>query len=272
MFNCQSLGCPSLMLSPDTKLGVSLHVKWELVRQRLAQGKQLRLVYSLPALWSDTLAQLLVSAGKEHPDFLIVLQMEVDVTSVQRLRRLGLKVRSSQVKLFVSAEDWIETMKSYDLAICARIHGSMAAIAASIPAVVIATDSRIEELAKRMNIPTVRHLVLKAHMTLNAFLKHFVDFNGVSARLQAHVSTNGNVLYFQAMARSADGMEQFYLLRLQHQIRYVEFSNGFLSTLSLLHRGRLFIVAAIGAALSGFHQPHLHTNTKDHRGHVQLLY
>ena len=180
VFNCQSLGCPSLMLSPDTKLGVSLHVKWESVRQRLAQGKQLRLVYSLPALWSDTLAQLLVSAGKEHPDFLIVLQMEVDVTSVQRLRRLGLKVRSSQVKLFVSAEDWIETMKSYDLAICARIHGSMAAIAASIPAVVIATDSRIEELAKRMNIPTVRHLVLKAHMTLNAFLKHFVDFNGTT--------------------------------------------------------------------------------------------
>ena len=179
--NCQSLGCPSLMLSRNTALGVLLQTKWEALRRRVSEkgGSPLRLVFGMPKHWCNELAELFVSAGRAHPDFLIVLQTESDVSSVRQLRGIGLKVRDDQVKIFTSVTEWVATLASYDLYIGARIHGGMAATAASVPAVLVATDTRIDELAKRMEIPTVREITLPKQLSLKVFLDCCVPrFNG----------------------------------------------------------------------------------------------
>ena len=171
------------MLSHDDALGSTLQTKWTMLRRRLAVvptdngSSPLRLVFSMPAMWSDELAQLFVSAGRAHPHFLIVLQMESDVECIQRLRALGLHVSNRQVKVFVSVKEWVNTLKHYDLAIGARIHGGLAATAASVPAVVVATDMRIDELAKRVGIPTVRAFGLRQNLSLANFLRN-VHFDG----------------------------------------------------------------------------------------------
>ena len=103
--SCVSLGCPSLMLSPDTALGSVLHAKWAELRKRLLgarSARHLRVVFGMPATWSEQLARLFVAVGRECPHFLIVLQQESDVNSVQRLREMGLPVRDEQVRLFTT--------------------------------------------------------------------------------------------------------------------------------------------------------------------------
>ena len=160
------------MLSRNTALGVLLQTKWEALRRRVSEkgSSPLRLVFGMPAGWSNELAELFVSAGRAHPDFLIVLQTESDVSSVHQLRGLGLNVRDDQVKVFTSVTEWVATLASYDLSIGARIHGGMAATAASVPAVVVATDTRIDELAKCVGVPTVREITLPKQLSLKVFL------------------------------------------------------------------------------------------------------
>ena len=83
-----------------------------------------------------------------------------------------------RIQVFVSVAKWMATLANYDLAIGARIHGGLVATAASVPAVVIATDTRIDELAKRVGIPTVRAISLRKHLSLTSFLNSFVRFDG----------------------------------------------------------------------------------------------
>ena len=179
--SCVSLGCPSLMLSPDTALGSVLHAKWAELRKRLLGARSawhLRIVFGMPATWSEQLARLFVSVGRECPHFLIVLQQESDVNGVQRLREMGLPVRDEQVRLFATVPPWIATLAQFDLVISARIHGSLAATAASVPAVAVATDLRINELASRMQIPTVQATHLGPNLDLPTFIQRYVRFDG----------------------------------------------------------------------------------------------
>ncbi len=179
--SCVSLGCPSLMLSPDTALGSVLHAKWAGLRKRLLGARSawhLRIVFGMPATWSEQLARLFVAVGRECPHFLIVLQQESDVNGVQQLREMGLPVRDEQVRLFPTVSQWIATLAHFDLVISARIHGSLAATAASVPAVAVATDMRIDELASRMQIPTVKATHLRPNLDLPTFIQRYVRFDG----------------------------------------------------------------------------------------------
>ena len=63
--------------------------------------------------------------------------------------------RSGRMRGFLSARDWIDHMGEVDLAFGSRIHGSMAAVNAGTPAIVLAADLRIEELARYHGVPFV---------------------------------------------------------------------------------------------------------------------
>lgn len=63
--------------------------------------------------------------------------------------------KNGQMRGFLSARDWIAHMQEVDLAFGSRIHGSMAAVNAGTPAIVLAADLRIEELARYHGIPFV---------------------------------------------------------------------------------------------------------------------
>jgi hypothetical protein len=58
-------------------------------------------------------------------------------------------------RFYLSAEAWIAELAGRGLVIGTRMHGNMAAIAAGIPGIVIAHDSRTGELAETMHLPEV---------------------------------------------------------------------------------------------------------------------
>ncbi|MCH5316960.1 MAG: polysaccharide pyruvyl transferase family protein [Eubacterium sp.] len=55
----------------------------------------------------------------------------------------------------INVPSWLKLLRSADLSIGTRIHGNIAAILAGTPAYIIATDSRVLELARYHNIPYI---------------------------------------------------------------------------------------------------------------------
>jgi len=179
---CLSLGCPSLMINPAPDLGRRLHQKWALLQKKFGTAQSssipspsppLRLAFTMPAIYqndhfAEALERIYVDAGRRFPDFIIVLQSGSDAEWVTRLRR-SLKILDSQIHLFNSVPPWIEMLRSRDLVIGARIHGTMAATAAEVPTITIAKDYRITELAERMLLPMV-HLNHMGETTIEALV------------------------------------------------------------------------------------------------------
>ncbi len=59
----------------------------------------------------------------------------------------------NRVKFCLNMNSWINLLKSRDMSIGTRIHGNIAAVLAGIPAYIIASDSRVAELAEYHEIP-----------------------------------------------------------------------------------------------------------------------
>ncbi len=108
-------------------------------------------------------------------------------------------------KLFFSVRDWISAMKNYDFFIGTRVHGTIAALLAGIPALLVQHDSRTKEIAQFCGIPTCRFdfskdqleasdiLELYRELDLTSFtsksklnyeiLKKFYELNNVPTKL-----------------------------------------------------------------------------------------
>ena len=56
-------------------------------------------------------------------------------------------------KSFVEIDEWINYLKPHDFNFGTRIHGTMLALAAGIPSLLIIVDSRTQELAEQLGIP-----------------------------------------------------------------------------------------------------------------------
>lgn len=67
--------------------------------------------------------------------------------------------RAGKVRFYVDATTWIDDLRTFDYAIGGRIHGSIAALLAGTPAVVLAGDARTLELSRYFEIP---HRVLRS--------------------------------------------------------------------------------------------------------------
>jgi len=70
-------------------------------------------------------------------------------------------------RFYTSAPTWIEEMATVELSLGTRLHGNMAAIAASTPGIVIAHDSRTSDLIDTMKLP-------------NTSIEHVTESNGVN--------------------------------------------------------------------------------------------
>ena len=60
-----------------------------------------------------------------------------------------------QLLTYYDVDVWIDELSKVDFVLSARIHGGMAAIAASTPVVFIPTDLRIRELVDVMKLPSL---------------------------------------------------------------------------------------------------------------------
>lgn len=143
----------------------------------------LRLAFTMPASVSQRsshaklLERMFVDAGRRFPNFIIVLQSRFDIVWVARLRR-SLTILDSQVRLFYSVPAWLAMLRSRDLLIGARIHGTMAATAAELPTITVATDYRIKELAERMLLPMVHLHKMGEPTIIDTLVRRHARFSG----------------------------------------------------------------------------------------------
>ena len=145
----ESLGCPSLMISPNRQHGVTVAA---LAAERQRKVGLNRIALGLPSnpLGDAVLMKRLVSLAQD-PRVHVVLQ---DLSDLEACRNLGLP--QERLHMYCDLDAWVAFMRGCDLCISARLHGSQVAMLAMTPFLLIATDSRIEELAQQMALPCIR--------------------------------------------------------------------------------------------------------------------
>lgn len=149
----KALGCPSLMLNKNPRLGQEIQNKLF----SLGMYADLKIALTLPAkLPPDMMRKALKLCTvllTRYPNSRIVLQSQGDYGRIQEMHDKFKFSGYDRVLYFYKVAPWLSTVRNFDLAFGFRIHGTMAAIAAGIPAFVVATDYRIMELARTMRIP-----------------------------------------------------------------------------------------------------------------------
>ena len=156
------LGCPSLFLNHNPRLGARLQQKWDAVlRQR---DPNLRLAITMPAVPGELedffrpIVQMLSDRiFKVFPNSVAILQTKRDIDTLDWFHeRHDLYLREGRVRYYYDPQSWFDSLKSsFDFVFGFRIHGTMAGVASEVPGLVIATDLRIRELADSMIIPTI---------------------------------------------------------------------------------------------------------------------
>ena len=153
-----SAGCPSLMLSMETRLGRVLEPKYRAVANRIGD-KSLKVAINIVP--EPGLMRVYIGLLRDYPNSLIYAQTSND------LRRLkALNVSEERIRVFTNIEKWRESLEEMDVAFGLRIHGNMIALGSSLPAFVVAPDYRVLELVQRMKVPHV------SIMEANLFAEH----------------------------------------------------------------------------------------------------
>ncbi|PKA82139.1 polysaccharide pyruvyl transferase [Ulvibacter sp. MAR_2010_11] len=114
--------------------------------------------------------ELLGGAPLLGQDFLDELVFREDVNEDHNLKKIELKKYEAhkngaytlrKIKengIFVREyNDWLEEIKKSDFVLGARLHGCLAAISLGIPAVMIARDIRVQEIAEFYKIPCIKY-------------------------------------------------------------------------------------------------------------------
>jgi hypothetical protein len=151
------IGCPSLMLNPDTACGKTIGAGWQRLMQQPLERTTARLALLLPNRWSDAICEMLFSIFQQYPHSFFVLQQAGDrqiITRAQQKYRLP-RVDPARVRYYYDLEVWRRALQGVDLVVGARIHGAMMGLFAGVPSAVIATDHRILELCHVMHVPHV---------------------------------------------------------------------------------------------------------------------
>lgn len=170
--NVEVLGCPSLLISANRRLGEVVEAKWAARQRRVAvhaayikgntRNVERRLfefmdiypgsayilqrpVEFLKLLFNETLNESDVEQLKMAAPFLAP-----DLSYEQFLAKLG---QYSHVPY--SVESWIAYLRHFSHAVGTRIHGTLLSLAAEVPAVCVHHDTRTVELCDTMMVPSI---------------------------------------------------------------------------------------------------------------------
>jgi hypothetical protein len=174
-------GCPSLLLNPDPDLGAQLANKLSLLAQNpdhiqvaltaaapyeIMNDEQRRRLEETFFRWTiernglyvqqsggDEIATL--STGEVTKNTLHTAKSVKSIIYPHGSKSRFLEHVKSRHRIFWSATKWIEELRSVDLTFGSRLHGNMAALAAGVPGIFVAHDSRTDELIETMKLPHV---------------------------------------------------------------------------------------------------------------------
>jgi hypothetical protein len=151
--NVRVLGCPSLFWSPETPHAIAPADVVRLVVSPGPDRRSLRGAHRKLAKWAAAIDGVAVAQSGR------LLRAALNGAQAAPLVASGFRVGSGQVtpvRAFTDIQRWIDYLATFDLSVGARIHGALLAVAAGVPAVCIAHDDRIDELAHTCGLPTVR--------------------------------------------------------------------------------------------------------------------
>lgn len=164
------LGCPTLFMSSEPRLGEKIASRWKKSPRRIAvtAGHP-----GWSGLWKleTSLADMLTSCHDyivQSPSSMIALGRGIDhklsdqdAEEIRRYVRPNLSLeefeewRLNHAIGFFSAPAWMEHLRRFDFVVGLRIHGVMLALQMGIPALCIAHDRRTKELCETMMVPHV---------------------------------------------------------------------------------------------------------------------
>jgi len=200
------LGCPSLFINTHKNLGKKLEVKYNslVAAVKAKDAQKLRIAVAMPDRYTKKVVPFLTKILVEFPNSILVHQQtNGDSILEHACKQMNITKPSRPSYMFYDALDWRQFSASMDLVISARIHGSMIAIAAETPAMLIPVDMRVLELGEAMHIP---------HIMPNDLPED--DSNGVIEDLSGAVSAlkrqfNGKTFDNQRSAYAATYKELF---------------------------------------------------------------
>lgn len=200
--NVEVMGCPSAMINPDKTLGLTLERQLEALKSQkdIKAGLAAAAPYEIYddesklALERKMLSWLIPSGGgylqQSGGEDIYRMSRGLSGELKSRVRKDLNKILAPDVsstafwnyidqyaRLFESAPEWFEYLKDHDMMIGTRIHGNMAGLAAGIPGVLIAHDSRTGELGRTMKLPTASSNALLEAESLSDLVKK-VQFDG----------------------------------------------------------------------------------------------
>ena len=164
------IGCPSLFINPAPGLGraiasnlqeprriavVAGHQEWhDLARIEASLG---RLVSQTGGSYIGQHGLKMMKLTRGEAGDLAEKDLEALGNYVCPDMNLGEFIRWSRIhgKIFFDVSDWMDYYEGFDFVIGTRIHGTMLALQAGIPALCIAHDSRTLELCETMKMPHV---------------------------------------------------------------------------------------------------------------------
>ncbi len=163
------LGCPSLFINGNPRLGQVIAERLERTPRRIAVAAGKPSNAALADLEKRLLGIARDSGGLyivQHPlPFVKVARGEerdIDEPWKKRIQRfLGIPSDISRsrswaprnMKVFFEVNAWMEELRMHDFVVGTRIHGVALAIQAGVPALCITHDSRTKELCDTMGIP-----------------------------------------------------------------------------------------------------------------------
>jgi hypothetical protein len=156
------IGCPSMFM-----YGPHLDVRKRVERLDRDSAIALNVSPYVPemgpiSLWHAERYPNLVYMAQNHRTLELMLwgNYPYPEQKYERLVKLGAPVSlehpliaQDRVRFFVDPQTWFEHLKGYDFSFGTRIHGNIASLLAGTPALVLAHDSRTQELANYHQIP-----------------------------------------------------------------------------------------------------------------------
>ena len=164
------IGCPSLFISPDPHLGRKIAANLRVPRRvavvaghegwrRLAgiEASLARLVAETGGSYIGQHGLNMMKLTRGEAAELTEEDLEAICQYVCPEMSLGELIRWGRVhgNVFFNVSDWMAHCTEYDFVVGTRIHGTMVALQAGVPALCIVHDSRTLELCQTMHVPHV---------------------------------------------------------------------------------------------------------------------
>lgn len=170
--NVKVLGCPSILINRDKKLGVKIQQKLENVSIRNTAVHAACVKDSLTSVERELVKLIKLNTGSSYimqrPPELIKLCYSEPLNTEEKeyvnkcIRFFAFEGLADLEKFIktvgyvpVGVESWLSYLRPFSCAVNTRIHGTILSLMAGIPAVCICHDTRTRELAQLMKIPHV---------------------------------------------------------------------------------------------------------------------